>query len=255
MNHELPELIQLTRSHFNEKGRWGLDYKKIPHRRITVLPGVHRARIQRLSGQPQVPVLHVGQRYIAGSSAILEELERLWPTPPLYPDDPAQCEDALAIQAHFDENVGPQARKGVFSFLLDDAEFFSRIFGGHLGFVGRKLFQGVGMIARSSIRREVGLTDQASVDEAYDATARGLEFVVEKSAATGYLVGDQFSIADLTAAALLALTVDVGHPAMRLPEPWPESYREWLAHWRPHPGTDWVRAMYDRHRGVSAAVE
>ncbi len=251
-NDGLPELFQLTRSHYNEKARWGFDFKKIPHRRTTVLPGLQRRRMLRLTGQPQVPVVRIGDRYVAGSSAILAALEELQPTPALFPSDPALCEEALALQTHFDDNVGALTRRGVFSFLLDDSEFFSRVFGEHLGFVQRKLYQSVAVLARSKIKQEVGLADPHGVDEAFEGTKRALDFVAEKSAATGYLVGDTFTVADLTAAALLAPTVDVGHPAMRLPEPWPGPYQAWLAHWKPHPGTDWVCSIYHRHRGDSA---
>jgi glutathione S-transferase len=44
----------------------------------------------RLSGQPLVPVLDLDGRVIADSTAIIEELERLQPDPPLYPREPAR---------------------------------------------------------------------------------------------------------------------------------------------------------------------
>jgi glutathione S-transferase len=49
-----------------------------------------RAEVERVSGQPLVPVLELGGRVIADSTAIIEELERLQPEPPLYPTDPAR---------------------------------------------------------------------------------------------------------------------------------------------------------------------
>lgn len=49
-----------------------------------------RAEVERLSGQPLVPVLELDGRVLADSTAILEELERLYPTPPLYPTDRAR---------------------------------------------------------------------------------------------------------------------------------------------------------------------
>jgi hypothetical protein len=32
------ELFQFTGSHFNEKARWGLDLKRVPHSRISLMP-------------------------------------------------------------------------------------------------------------------------------------------------------------------------------------------------------------------------
>lgn len=44
-------------------------------------------------------------------SAILAEIERLRPEPPLFPQDPAQRARALAIEEHFDEEVAPDLRR------------------------------------------------------------------------------------------------------------------------------------------------
>lgn len=49
-----------------------------------------RSEVERLSGQPLVPVLELDGRVLADSTAIVEELERLHPEPPLYPTDPAR---------------------------------------------------------------------------------------------------------------------------------------------------------------------
>jgi glutathione S-transferase len=49
-----------------------------------------RSEVERLSGQPLVPVLELDGRVIADSTAIIEELERLQPDPPLYPREPAR---------------------------------------------------------------------------------------------------------------------------------------------------------------------
>jgi glutathione S-transferase len=44
-----------------------------------------RSEVERISGQPLVPVLELDGRVIADSTAVIEELERLHPDPPLYP--------------------------------------------------------------------------------------------------------------------------------------------------------------------------
>jgi glutathione S-transferase len=49
-----------------------------------------RAEVERITGQPLVPVLELDGRVIVDSTAIIEELERLEPEPPLYPADPAR---------------------------------------------------------------------------------------------------------------------------------------------------------------------
>ena len=49
-----------------------------------------RSEVERLSGQSLVPVLELDGRVLVDSTAIIEELERLHPEPPLYPADPAR---------------------------------------------------------------------------------------------------------------------------------------------------------------------
>jgi hypothetical protein len=56
-----PEIVlhQFPASHFNEKARWALDWKGLPHRRASYLPGPHAPRIRRLTGQTATPVLEL----------------------------------------------------------------------------------------------------------------------------------------------------------------------------------------------------
>jgi glutathione S-transferase len=53
-----------------------------------------RSEVERVSGQPLVPVLELDGQVIADPTAIVEELERLQPDPPLYPSDPARRAEA-----------------------------------------------------------------------------------------------------------------------------------------------------------------
>ncbi|MFT4046122.1 MAG: hypothetical protein QM661_05430 [Solimonas sp.] len=71
---------------------------------------------------------------------------------------------------------------------------------------------------------------------------------------TGYLVGDRFSIADLTAAVILFPTCLPPEYPVAVPEPRPAGWQRWLGRWRDHAGCDYVRRMYREHRGVSAAI-
>jgi glutathione S-transferase len=49
-----------------------------------------RTEVERVSGQPLVPVLDLDGRIVVDSTAIIEELEQLQPDPPLYPAEPAR---------------------------------------------------------------------------------------------------------------------------------------------------------------------
>jgi glutathione S-transferase len=71
---------------------------------------------------------------------------------------------------------------------------------------------------------------------------------------SGYLVGDRFSVADLTAAALFSPLVQPAELQYHLPSPFPPSiaaYRQTLSD---HGAFQWVTEIYSRHRGRSAEV-
>ena len=101
------ELLQFPYSNFNEKARWALDWKRLAHRRTNLLPGLHAGRIRKVAPETTVPVVRFGDRHVQGTAAIIEELERRCPEPPLYPADPVMCDAALEIQRWFDDEVGP----------------------------------------------------------------------------------------------------------------------------------------------------
>ena len=67
-----------------------------------------------------------------------------------------------------------------------------------------------------------------------------------------YLVGGQFSVADLTAAALFTpLLAPPGRPWAPKLVPTLQPFREEL---EARPGGEWVERMYARHRGVPVAA-
>ncbi|HYF26769.1 MAG TPA: glutathione S-transferase C-terminal domain-containing protein, partial [Baekduia sp.] len=73
---------------------------------------------------------------------------------------------------------------------------------------------------------------------------------------SGYLVGDSFSVADLTAASMLGLIVvppEFEYVKVR-PDERPAAFRRFRDSLKDHLGFRWVEEMYARHRGTSAAV-
>jgi glutathione S-transferase len=72
-----------------ERVALALGHKGLAAEWIDVDPA-DRSEVERVSGQALVPVLELDGRVIADSTAIIEELERLQPDPPLYPAEPAR---------------------------------------------------------------------------------------------------------------------------------------------------------------------
>jgi len=246
-----PVLFQFALSHYNEKARWALDYKGIPHVRRSLLPGPHKLKMMRISGQDQVPVLCDGEEVIAGSNRILAHLEAKYPTPTLLPEDPVLRERALAWERDFDERVGPPVRLARFHATIGDADYFASQFTmGRSAFV-QGAYRATFPLVRSLMVRQMQLTKENAL-QAERTTEAALLRVAEGAGPAGYLVGEAFSLADLTAASLLMPAVNpAGGPT--LPPPTPEA-RAWEQRWEDHPGSAWVREIYARHRGKSAEV-
>lgn len=248
-----PRLLHFRVSHYNEKVRWALDHKRWPHVREALVPGFHVPRVRRLTGQNKLPVLQLEGRALCGSSAILAELERLRPDPPLFPADPAGRARALAIEAFFDEEVAPDVRRLFWATYLDDAAACTRMatdgFGGGL----RAAFRAGFPLLRPLFRRNMGVQPEP-LSRARTRLGSHLDRLESEIGSSGYLVGDSFGLADLAAAAVMTALVRPPEFPYALPEPRPRAFDELRASIADRPGFRWVLDIYRRHRGASAEV-
>jgi glutathione S-transferase len=242
------ELLQFPFSHYNEKARWALDWKGVAHHRTSLLPGPHAFTILRLTGKTEVPVLRIGGEVVGGSAAIIDALERRVPTPALYPSDPGERARALEVQQWFDDEVGPMVRRALFAVMLETPSYVCTMFAGHRSWPLRTTYRASFAVVSAVMKRSMGITDAASVERAGVATQEAFDYVVRHAGPSGYLVGETFTVADLTAASLLAPVVDVPHPDMHKPTPRPDAMQRVLDRWATHPGAAWVQEQYRRHR-------
>jgi glutathione S-transferase len=248
-----PVLWHLKVSNYNEKVRWALDYKGIPHVRRAVVPGRHRAIAEQLTGDRTFPVLILQHKAIGDSSRIIDALERRFPEPALCPSDPVARRRALDLEDFFDEELGPHLRLLVVHSMLPSAELTLGAFAPDLvgvrRLVGRAMFPAV----RRRFIADLAITPR-NVDLARDKVrVAGRRFQAELQP-SGYLVGDGFTVADLTLAALVAPAV----APEQFPYPQPQRGHALLAPLRDvlsESGiSDWTHQIYARHRGASAEI-
>ena len=249
------ELIQFRHSPYNEKVRWALDYKRVPHRRSSVLPGPHMGRVRKLTGRTSTPVLVVDGVALDGSAAIIDRLEALFPTPPLMPADAASRREALELQRRFDDDWVPRVRRAVLQSLLATPRFFAAVFGHGRPAAARFAYSLVVPLAAPLVRRGNGITGDASVADGIAAAGEALDQVARRAAATGYLAGDRFTLADLAACASLAPILRLPGTPMEKNEPMGAPYAALLDRFHEHPGAVWARGIYARHRGATADFE
>jgi len=248
-----PLVVQFRISHYNEKVRWALDHKRWPHRRRALVPGWHFLTARRLSGQTKLPILELDGRVVSDSTAIIAELERLRPEPPLYPADPADRARALAIEDYFDEVVAPEVRRLFWSCYLDRTLACARMTTAGRGALSRLAFATSFPIVRPLFRRNMGI-DTERVANARARLPGFFDRLESELQPSGFLVGDRFSIADLTAAAVMSGIIRPPQFSYPLPEPWPQELVDLRGSVSHRAGFQWVLGIYQRHRGASCEI-
>jgi glutathione S-transferase len=243
------ELLQFRHSPYNEKVRWALDLKRVPHRRRSLLPGPHMGVVKKLTGRTQTPVLvtDAGEA-IAGSAQILDWLERRYPEPCLMPEGEADRKQVLELQRRFDEDITPRIRRAVLDALLRRPSYFAAVFGEAEPPWKRRFYSCIVPLAAPLVRKGNGITGAAAVADGIAAAHEALDFVVSTAGASGYLLGKRFGIADITVATTLATLVRPENSPMQSPQPIGAEFAALIAQFRQHPGGDWVRNIYARHR-------
>lgn len=249
-----PRLVHFRVSHYNEKVRWALDYKRWPHRRRDLVPGWHILEARRLSGQTKLPILELDGRVLCDSTAIIAEIERLRPDPPLYPADPAARARALALEDYFDEEVAPDLRRLFWSCYLPHAADCARMTTAGRGTAARMAWQAMFTFARPLFLKQLGAGSERVAQAR--ARLRGyFDRLQSEIGPSGYLVGDTFSIADLTAAAVMTAIIRPPEFSYPLPDPWPQALRDLRGSVADHAAFRWVLDVYQRHRGTSSEIE
>jgi glutathione S-transferase len=248
-----PVLWHLKVSHYNEKARWALDYKRIPHVRRAAVPGRHAALAQKLTGARTFPVLVLDGDAVADSTRIIETLEYRYPEPSLYPADPEERRRALEIEDFFDEELGPYMRLLVIGHMLPDAKLMLGAFLPDLGTGGRLAARAMFPLHRRRVKSAFGI-DEVSVELAWAKVRAAGECFREELEPSGYLVGDGFTVADLTLAALVAPAI----APEQFPYPQPQRGHPLLAQLRDALAEagllEWAYEIYARHRGHSAEI-
>jgi glutathione S-transferase len=245
-----PVLWQIRISHYSEKVRWALDYKGVEYEGKAPPAGAHMLVALALTrGRHKTfPVLQLEGQNIGDSTAIIAALEERYPEPPLHPEDDEERRRALELEDWFDEELGPQIRLLVWHEATRDPKQMAEAVAPDIPRPLRRL-RGAGVATARYATAFVGVRYGVKSSEAAKL-ARGkvlaaLDHLEAELDGNEYLVGDRFSVADLTAAALF-------YPLAFPPEgptvPSPAGYESFRAPLADRPGYRWVEEMFRRHR-------
>ena len=252
-----PTLWHIAVSHFNEKARWALDYKQVPHKRRAVpVPGLHMlASIWLTRGASQTfPVLEMDGEGIGDSTEIIAVLEGRFPEPPLYPADPRQRRRALELEDFFDEELGPHLRLLAFHELGKDPERFKAVIARSTPSAVAGLGSGAVTYARTFTGLRFGVKSEQAAEVARGKVLAALDRLEAELGPNEYLVGDSFSVADLTAASLFYPLVLPDEGPLPEEEPPPAGMESFRAPLKERAGYQWVEEMFRRHRKPAAAL-
>jgi glutathione S-transferase len=250
---DTPLLWHIPLSHYNEKVRWALDYKGIAHRRRVLGPD-YVIRVWRATGQGKLPVLWLDSRAIADSTHIIAALEERYPEPLLYPRDVRSRQRALALEDDLDETLGPALRAAIVTPLFrHDPDIALRV-----------LTTGMGDKAYGTLRRLLRIfpsfyrfrhrISESNLERDRAIVAAALDRVEHERQGRAYLVGDGFTVADLTAAALLGVLLQPPEIQYPLPVELPLYLKDYRTTLLQHPAAQWAASIYRLHRGYSREV-
>lgn len=256
------ELYKLHWSHYVEKVRWALDFKRLPWRGIDIV-AFTKKEMQRFDCPQTVPLIHDAATDVAisDSSPIIRYLDETYPGQPLFPSDPAEREQVWQWMLRLDSTLGLYARRlGYTQVIMECPQTLAQLFMPHVcgGLFTRRGWRRLaapvlGMML--TLRFHFHRNRQDGVYEALEALLLPIAKTLKQRP---YLVGAQFTAADLTLASLLRPLRIVPHfshhPALQLLFVWQE--RLFREHGRDatFPYEDAIRAQRQRRGTMRGLV-
>jgi len=251
-------LVTIPISHFCEKARWALDRAPVDYVEQPHLQFIHMAAAKRAGGGRTVPVFVTADGQVLAESAdILRWADtQVEPDRRLYPEGEVGTE-AAALEAWLDQGFGPDGRLYMYHQTLPVVHDLTKWATWGIPSWERGFFRMGGPAIEWSLRRYLGV-DAATADAAHGRVDEVFDNIAERlSDGRRFLLGDRFTAADLTFAALAApmiIPIRYGSP-LPPPEVMPEPYANEVRRLRAHPAGVFAERMYDEERNPRVAVE
>jgi glutathione S-transferase len=244
----MPKLLLFPHSHFCEKARWALDYKEIAHEAIAIVPGLHLMTVRKLADESSVPVLiDDNGKVIQGSSAIIDHLDANVPCNQLSPETLEDRQACAAIEKTMDLQLGVNIRRILYSSLLNYPAFIRKCFTYSMPAHKKIAYRCIAPKLHRAIYKTYVISPN-KVAKAHKEFETAMDLLAKRIEQKPYLVGNKFSRADLSVAAMLSLlTQPPEHPFPwgEIPDPEAQAFCE---RYRQHPVSLWVTNIYKQYR-------
>ena len=201
------ELYKLHWSHYVEKVRWALDYKRLDWRGIDIVAFTKR-EMKRFDCAQTVPLIHDTATGVAisDSSPIIRYLDDTYPEHPLLPADPAGRTLAWRWMVTLDSTLGLNARRlGYTQVIMECPGILSKLFMPQVcgGLFTRPVLRTLAAPVLGPMLALRFRFHRNRQDRVYEQLEEQLVPIAARLERQGFLVGGRFTAADLTLACLL----------------------------------------------------
>ena len=239
-------LYQFPNSHYCEKIRWALTYKKLDYRIKNLLPGFHQVVGKRYSlPSSSLPILVDGGFAAQNSSEIITYLDNNYPEMPLTPTDEILRQEALDWEHFADEYIGLPVRTICYQTLLNHPEILIPMFTDNGPWHGKFMITLIYPFLSRVIRKSMNISP-VSAETAKRQLAEALDKLNSHFQNHRFLVGECFTRADLSAASLLAPLCRPEKYGIHWPQPYPEELEAFISQHRNK--LMWADKMYEEFR-------
>ncbi len=245
MGKAMLTLYQFVISHYCEKIRWALDFKKLEYRVKNLLPGPHVITARKLAGDSAVPILVHDGKVVQNSSDIITYLDVTFPQHALTPVQEDRRREALEWEDYLDKEVGIHIRRYFYHTMLEHPAALIPCFTRDGAWYGNAMYRIIFPRLRKIMRQAMNINEQ-SAQLSRKRVERAIDKLNTRLQGRSYLVGDSFSRADLTAAALLAPLCRPEQYGLDWPARYPDVLEGMVA--ANLDRISWVREFYSKHR-------
>jgi len=246
-----PRLVTIGPSHYCEKARWALERAGIEYDEEAHVPIFHYAASLGRHGQRTTPLLVTPHGTLRDSTDVLRHADKFVDASErLFPMDQPLLDEVVALEDLFDRKLGPATRRLAYFHVIDDARAMREMFGARVPASERALLRVALPVVVAVLRR--GLRIDAEGARKSEERLLQVFDEVETKIADGrrFLVGDRFSAADLTFAALAAPVL--APPAYGWPLPGLDerslARRALVDRFRSRPAGRFALGLYERER-------
>lgn len=252
MRSEPIVLYSFQISHYVEKVRWAMDYCGIEYREVQWTPMFSIPRAHLKAGERTLPFIEVGKETVQDSTKILHWLHQHRPPFAVMPADRDQRREAMEIEDLVDD-VGFDIIRYMYATLVEYPDDLVHLWGWSATPLTRFVLRATWPLTAYLMRYNIGFTDSdqaegnARIDRVMDALDDRL------SDGRQFLVGDQFSIADISAASILAPTLMPREHPLYSCDTFVGRLAEHAKQFEHHPSYHWTRKIYHQYRYATAS--